>query len=351
MAKTTQRRPDRQFVRTIKDPRTGKRLYFYGKTEREVNRKLLEFTRKAELGRTFAEVADEWWGDTYDTLAVQTLKGYKPAYARTLEEFGEDPIDQIQPRDILAFLKKLSYLQFTTKTIANHRIILNQIFSRAVVDGDIQFNPCASVHVPKGAKKSATRDPASSEDEERILTSDHPWLFPVFALLTGLRKGEILALQWRDIDLDANLITVSKSIEHIGKKPNVKEPKTENGYRQVPLLNLLKEKLLLFKEKQKPKSDHFLFSDDGGKTPLYEHRYTRLYKDYCKDVGISCTAHQLRHSYATIAVEEDVNPKDLQNALGHADISTTLDVYAKARKRSAEKVAEKLNAKYSSHVI
>ena len=124
----------------------------------------------------------------------------------------------------------------------------------------------------------------------------------------------------------------------------MKEPKTENGVRDVPLLQILKERLLPLRGKP----SHFLFSDDGGKSPLYEHRYTRLYNDYCKEVGISCTAHQLRHSYATIAVEEDVNPKDLQNALGHSDISTTMDIYAKARKKSAAKVAAKLNAKYST---
>jgi integrase len=94
--------------------------------------------------------------------------------------------------------------------------------------------------------------------------------------------------------------------------------------------------------------EHYVFSDDGGKSPLYKQRYNRLYELYSEAVGITCTAHQLRHSYATIAVEEDVNPKDLQNALGHADISTTMNVYAEARKRSIEKVAEKLNAKYKS---
>jgi integrase len=338
------KRSDGRYVKVITDPKTKKRICFYGATEREVYKKILEYTEKKENGRTFAEVADLWWSETYDELSPQTLKGYKPAYARAVAFFGDDYLSDIEPHDVLAFYKFLARENFTQKTIANHKIIINQIFDRAIVDRDIQYNPCAAVKIPK-AKKNLPRPPADSTDEEKILTSDHHWLFPLVALLTGLRKGEILALQWQDIDFKDMTISVTKSVEHIGKKPNVKEPKTESGVRLVPLLSILADRLT----PHVSKPTDYLFSDDGGKTPLYEHRYTRLYKDYQRDVGITCTAHQLRHSYATIAVEQDVSPKDLQNALGHADITTTMNVYAAARKRSTEKVAEKLNAKYSQN--
>lgn len=334
-------RSDGRYCKTITD-KNGYRKYFYGASEREINQKILEYQRKKEVGRTFSEIADEWWSETYDDLAHQTLKGYKPALARAVDIFGKSNVKDIQPRDILLFFKRLASEDFASKTIANHRIILNQIFNYAVIAGDIQYNPVTAVRIPKTAKKS-TRPPATVSDESKILSSDHPWLFPLVALLTGLRKGEILALQWQDIDFKENTISITKSVEHIGKKPNIKSTKTESGNRLVPLLSLLKTKL----ESQKSKPEHYIFSDDGGKTPLYEHRYTRLYNDYKQDVGITCTAHQLRHSYATIAVEEDINPKDLQNALGHADITTTMNIYAAARKRSVEKVAAKLNAKYS----
>ena len=185
--------------------------------------------------------------------------------------------------------------------------------------------------------------PAATCDEEKILKSDHPWLFPLVALLTGLRKGEILALQWKDVDFEEKTISVTKSVEHINNRPYIKPPKTESGNRLVPLLTILAERLAPLKSKP----NHYIFSDDGGISPLHKQRYNRLYQLYSESVGISCTAHQLRHSYATITVEEDVNPKDLQNALGHADISTTMNVYAAARKRSTQKVAAKLNAKFT----
>lgn len=336
-----QKRADGRYQRSITD-KNGKRVYFYGTSERELNRKILEYKEAQARCRTFAETADLWWEESYEQLASQTIKGYKPAMARAIEEFGNDPIDVIQPKDIQQFYKEMALRGFSSKTIANHRIVLNQIFNFAILEGDIQYNPCVSVKLPKAAKKQ-TREAASTTDEDKILQSDHEWLFPLFALLTGLRKGEILALQWKDIDFESNVIHVTKSIEHIGEEPRVKTPKTESGTRIVPLLSVLKEKI----EPHKGKPNQFIFSEDDGKTPLRNKRYQKLFTDYCKEVGISCTAHQLRHSYATIAVEEDVNPKDLQNALGHADITTTMNIYAEARKRSVEKVAEKLNSRFS----
>ena len=337
-----QKRADGRYQRSITD-KNGKRVYFYGTSERELNRKILEYQEEQARSRTFSEIADAWWSEAYDQLAHQTVKGYKPALAKALEEFGEDPIDVIQPKDIQSFFKIMALQGYAAKTIANHRIVLNQIFNYAIVEGELQYNPCVSIKIPRTAKKTP-REAASTSDEDKILHSDHEWLFPLFALLTGLRKGEILALQWKDIDFDTNIIHVTKSIEHVGEEPRIKTPKTESGTRIVPLLSVLKQRI----EPHRNKPDKFIFSDDGGKTPLRNKRYHKLYSDYSKEVGITCTAHQLRHSYATIAVEEDVNPKDLQNALGHADITTTMNIYAEARKKSVEKVAEKLNLRYQN---
>ena len=317
---------------------------FYGKTEREVYKKIFEYTEKKESGSTFGEIADKWWSEAYDSFAAQTLRGYKPAYARAIEALGDQFVKDVTPHDILSLFKKMALQGFTKKTIANQRIIYNQIFDYAVVMGEIQYNPCASVKLPSNAKKGTTVKPATSSEEEKILSSDHPWLFPVFALLSGLRKQEILALQWKDIDFDNDIISVTKAVEHVGHKALIKTTKTESGIRIVPLLLSLKERLLPLKSAD----SKYIFSDDGGKTPLSEYRFERLYKIYCSDVGISASSRQLRHSYATVAVEEDIAPKDLQNALGHADITTTMNVYAAARKKSVEKVAIKLNARYSS---
>lgn len=330
------KRADGRYVKKI----DGK--FFYGATEREVYKKILEYTDKKATGATFGEIADKWWTDVYDDLAAQTLRGYKPAYARAINELGNTFVKDITPRDMSAIFKRMAIQGFSKKTISNQRIIYNQILDYAVVNGDIQFNPCASVKLPSNAKKSTVIKPASNDDEARILNSDHPWLFPFFALLTGLRKQEILALQWKDIDFDENIISVTKAIEHIGQTPHIKSTKTESGVREVPLLDILRAKI----EVMRGDPDAYIFSQSNGILPLTENQFERAYKKYCDDVGISCSSRQLRHSYATVAVEEDIAPKDLQNALGHADITTTMNVYAAARKKSIEKVASKLNSRY-----
>ena len=332
-----QKRADGRYQRSITD-KNGKRVYFYGTSERELNQKILAYTEAQQKGRTFGEVADKWWSEAIENLAYQTVRGYTSSYERAVAEFGEQNIDSIQPKDIQLMFKRMALQDYAQKTIANQRIVLNQVFNYAIVEGELQYNPCTSVKIPKGCKKTV-REAATTSDEEKILHSDHEWLFPLFALLTGLRKGEILALQWEDINFEESTITVNKSIEYKGNIPCVKPPKTESGTRIVPLLQMLSNRL-------KKGGRGYVFSEDGGKSPYRKKRYDLLWRDYSKEVGITCTAHQLRHSYATVAVEEDVNPKDLQNALGHADISTTMNIYAMARKKSVEKVAEKLNAKY-----
>lgn len=125
---------------------------FYGSTEREVYRKILEYTEKKESGSTFAEIADMWWSEVYDSFAAQTLRGYKPAYARAVQELGEYFVKDITPLDMSSIFKRMALQGFTRKTISNQRIIYNQIFDYAVVSGEIQYNP--PLNCPQTPKKA-----------------------------------------------------------------------------------------------------------------------------------------------------------------------------------------------------
>lgn len=219
-------RSDGRLVKTVKDTRTGKRIYFYGKTEREINKKILEYSSQKMNGRMFKDVADEWWESIEPRLAIQSLKTYRPACNRAVTEFGDIQINTILPRDVENFIIKMSAKGYAQKTVSNQKLILNLIFEFAVTQNDIQYNPCTSIHIPKGLSKK-TRTAASPEDEETVKKTYNIWLFPFFALMTGMRKGEILALQWKDINLNENLISVTKSVYHEGDRPHIKEPKTE----------------------------------------------------------------------------------------------------------------------------
>lgn len=338
MAQRFTKRPDGRLVKTITDPRTGKRKYFYGFTEREINKKIMEYTSAAEVGRSFSEVADEWWEEAEPSLAYQTVKVYKPAIKRAVEEFGEDSIKDIKPRDLNVFLQRMARDGFALRTVMNQRTVLNQIFTHAVLECDIEMNPCTAVQTPKNLKKTK-RSAATPREEQIVIDNRDLWMFPYIALMTGMRKGEVLALQWKDVDFDKDLIYVTKSVAHKGDRPYITKPKTEAGERIVPLLDDLKE-FLMAQPNRFP--DDYIISDTG-EAPLTNRRYLTLSKHYKEQTGIECTAHQLRHSFATNAFENDVDPKSLQMIIGHRQISTTLDTYTDFREKAIKNVAKKLN--------
>ena len=308
----------------------GKKIYFYGKTEREINKKMLAYKEKQISKQLFKNVAEAWWDETEPTLAEQTKRGYKRDLNLAIEFFGNFDIFEIKPMDAIEYLNDLHKKGYAKKTIANKKMVLSLIFDYAINHGYITFNPCMSVKLPKGAKQKQ-RKPATQQDEEIIKKSADIWLFPFIALYTGMRKGEILALQLQDIDFEEDIIKISKSVGHKYNKPFIKEPKTERGNRFIPLLSPLKEKLLPLKETLKPTS--FIISKTGEE-PLTVRQYEILYNDFKKKTGITCTAHQLRHSFATIAIENGIPAKTVQELLGHKQISTTLDIYTEFRKKS-----------------
>ncbi len=332
-------RKDGRYQKSIID-KNGKRIYFYGSSEREINKKILEYEEKQQIGRRFSEVADEWWEEAEPRLAGQSICVYKPALRRALEHFGDLPIKEITPKDIARFLRILTSQGFAQKTVANQRIVISGIFNHGIIEGDVQYNPCTAVTVPKGLPKEQ-RPAASLSDEQKIKSTGNPWLFPQIAIYSGLRKGEILALEWKDIDFDEDIIHVTKSVAHEGVTPYIKTPKTEAGKRLVPLLLPLKEKLL------KAKKDSGYVISNNGTTPLTKKEFETLYKHYKHDVGITATAHQLRHSFATVAIENGVDIKSVSEILGHKQISTTLDIYTDFRKVALNRSRSALNDAFS----
>lgn len=333
-------RKDGRLVKTITDPRTHKRIFFYGKTEAELNKKILMYSQKAETGRTFIEVSEEWWEEAEPHLAIQSARSYDLARRRADEEFQDISVTEISPKNIANFLKKLAKKGYSRKTISNQRLILNLIFNHAVMEDYININPCTSVNIPQGLPKGK-RTAASKADEQIIRELHDEWIFPYIAIMTGMRKGEILALQWKDVDFENNLIHVTKSVAHDNNIPIVKAPKTERGNRIIPLLLPLKERLLEIEDRN---PEHFIVSDDGTK-PLSGTRFSTLSKQFKNRTGTSCTAHELRHSFATISFESGVPLKSVQEILGHKQLSTTMDIYTDFRMESLYAAADLLNKK------
>lgn len=341
------KRADGYYVKTVTvTTASGEKVRksFYGKSEREINRKMTDFKEIAERGRTFREVARDWWEEAEPALAVQSVHGYKCGLDRALEEFGERPIKDIQTRDIGRYLMRLADKGFARKTVSNHKIVCSSIFKYAVMQGDVLINPCSDAPLPRGLK-ATPRTAAPSTDEEKIKAAPDKWIFPYIALYTGMRRGEILALQWKDIDFENNVIHVTKAVYNDNERPGIKEPKTEAGIRVVPLLKPLKEVLL----KKLPADENDYIVSLDGKSLITKKQFTTLYGRYQREVGITCTAHQLRHSFATIAFECGVPVKSVQEILGHNQISTTMDLYTDFRKGALKAAEDLLNKGMDSH--
>ncbi len=345
MAKRSTERSDGRLVRTITDPRTGKRKYFYGKTEREINKKIMEYTSKIEKGRSFSEVADEWLPIALEGLSPNTLHGYKVPAKRAKEYFGDTPIRDITARDVQTFISAFAgkgEAAMAQKTVINQLMIVGLIFKHGIVEGDCDNNPAASVTIPKGLK-ATKRTSADRSDEEIIKSNPDLWLFPFFILYTGLRLGEALALTGEDIDLKNRTITVSKSAYFESNKTLIKDPKTEAGKRIVPIL----EPLVPYMPKLK-KNEYLFHLAQDKERPITYSQYSKRLNRYKKETGTTFTAHQLRHSFATILYECGIDAKTAQHLLGHAQISTTLDIYTDFRKKAEQEAIKKLNEQLSS---
>lgn len=312
----------------------GKKRTFYGHTQAEITKKIREWQEKVDNGEKFSAVAEEWWEAHSPTLANNTIKPYLPAYRRAVQEFGGVYIKDITPNMINKYI--ISFAKtYADKTVRTQLMVFNLIFRHGVTNGYIQYNPAVEVRVPKNLPKKKIEMP--TEEEIEIVKNSYDKTFGAFAywiMYTGMRKGELLALTWEDVDEENREITVSKSIEHVNCNPYVKSPKTESGYRVIPILDKLHEKI------QYKKKGVVFPGASGGYIKEYE--YNRLWELYQKETGTSFSAHQLRHGFTTMLIENDTPIEVAQYILGHAQISTTMDIYAQLRNKRRKDVYQKL---------
>lgn len=336
-------RPDglHESILTITMPDgTKKRKAFRGHSDSEVWNKIKEYDRhKDELpaGVLFRAASDGWWDSIEPTLAHNSEKGYKPARARANAEFGPRIVNTITAKEIEAFISRLS-ASYAKKTVITQLQVIRQIFQFAELNGYVVYNPAKSVRVPKGLPQNRRLPPSKAEID--LIKSSVNMPFGLFAYLiyyTGCRRGEALALTGKDFDFEKKLIHITKSVYHVSNAPHIKEPKTEKGFRVVPLPEPL-EKVLPDKL-----PSGYLFSLDGGKTPLRNDDITRLYRQYQQASGVNATPHQIRHGYATALFELGIDPKTAQTILGHAQISTTMDIYTHVCEDVISSTRDRLN--------
>ena len=340
------KRADGRFVRTVTI--NGKRKMFYSseltekKAERDIMRQMVEFEAKQQekaKGKTFQEVADEWDNEYREKVSdINYNKNTRAAYNRIIEYFGDTKLlSEINAKEINTFIGYLIGLNYYKKTIAGHKSILNMIFTYAVYRGYIDNNPVKNVRLPNNLPQKERNMPTSEEIE---IVDKHYTGFdflPYFLLYTGLRISEALALTYEDIDFKNKTISITKHLLHNGNKPVIEnKTKTKNSKRDVILLDRIAEKLSRSKT-------GLIFCNDNG-APYPKGQLRRRWKKYQNTYGLTITAHQLRHAYATMLFEAGIDLKDAQELMGHSDINLTRQIYTHIRDKRKDETAAKLNS-------
>lgn len=315
----------------------GKRIRFRGRSEREVLQKIASYKEKQEKGRTFKEVAEDWLPHYETQVTYNTYYKQMAHYNRVTDFFGDMYIKDITQQDVNRFYLSMQSQKYAKKTIEHSRTTFSNICRYALLKGEITSLPSDNVPIPK-APKSKRELPADHELRTiyQYAGTSNIALLAYFIVCTGCRRGEAVALQYKDIDFENKKIEINKAVYFVQNKPQFKDTKTYAGNRTVPLLNVL----IPFLPKGRP--DAYIFSTDG-KEPYTNSQLTKWYKAYQQQTGITATLHQLRHAYATILYESNIDVKLAQTLMGHADIATTQNIYTHIRLSKLDDAAQKLN--------
>lgn len=337
----------------------GARVSFYGRTEKEIGKKVLDYAAKKEAakirGLQFDKVLDQWWELHSNGLAYSTEKNYESICRRLEDHFGKTPVTELTPMDCQAFIGQLGRQGFAHKTVGNHLNVLRMILDYAVLNGMIQFNPTASVKIPRGLS-SSERLPVSAEICQLIDSAvDKPFgLLAYLVRYTGLRRGEAMALQGKHFLFDEKLILVERSVYWKSNRPYIKQPKTKAGLRYAPLPDNVaaKVKALGLKKEQ------LLFADDDGGL-LTESRLRDLWHHYLVSIGQAqydqrlhdyrggFQLHQLRHNYASDLYDLRIGEKEMEAFLGHSNAAFTRRQYVALRDPAMRSAISKINDFYT----
>lgn len=360
-------RKDGRYMGTYTDA-GGKRHSVYDRDPEKLWHKLND-PKEAEV-LTFRAIAEAWHDAHWEKIKDGTKASYTASYNRAVDMFGDTPATELMPSDIKQHLTQLKEKKLGSKTIKTQRTIYHLIYQHAIGDEElgklIRTNPADAATLPSGMKRPAKRTAPEDEIVKKIRAqaSTAYWgIFCLFLISTGFRRGEALALQWKDIDLDNGLISCTKGLVY-RNSATVSDTKTENGVREVPILPDLLPHLTAYRPND-AKPDDYVFPGEDIKKPMPESTYRRHWMHYCKDMGFvtdepevrrskqgkvytkhnykpTLTAHVMRHGYATMLYDAGVDPYTAQKLLGHADIQTTLAIYTHLKQEREKGSIDKL---------
>lgn len=324
------RRPDGLYEKSVSI--NGIRKRFRGRTEKEVMRKIVAYEGEISKGLRFGAILEAYESDFLEEHP-SSYRYIKSHLRRLRASLGEYYAKDLTPRDFTIFFATLDGLSY--KTVASCKSVASCRYNFRIRRGELEENPVEKAKIPSHLKKGR-RDMPTEEEIERIKNSREvpDALLFLTALYSGMRRGELLRLQFKDIDRDNNVIHVRKSVYYVDNAPMIKEPKTERGSRDVVLLEPLRKVL------PEGNPNDFVF---GGSQPWTAKLVQNKIDRYRRAVGIKCSLHQLRHAYRTILYEAGIDERMRMDLLGHRNIRTTRDIYTHISRAKRQQTLDRLN--------
>ena len=271
-----------------------------------------------------------------------------------LPYFIHAKLKKINYKDILAFQEHLMTKKLSNNSINKLIIILRKIFKLAVDEGVIQKNPCDKVpnlRVEKQEMKFWTPDEVKTflnaiQENEQV----HRVFFTT-AYLTGARCGELLALQWKDIDFRNRTIRINKTLHNVRQESFIDTPKTRTSNRTIAINQQLKNVLLQWKESQTELFDSMMLKQNGTSflfqfkdTTPTRNQFTKKIATICKRCKLTpIRLHDFRHSHVALLIELGEDMTIIKERLGHSTITTTIDTYGHLFPNRQHKLADKLD--------
>ena len=350
-------------MKAEKDKKTGKWLIQYrytdwqGKrrkstkrgfaTKREAEEWLRNFliTQKADFDMKFADFWKMYCADMETRLREHTMRTKKYIVElKILPYFGNKRVNDITAADIRQWrneLIKMGYSPTYLKTINNQ---LSAIFNYAVRYYDLKSNPCAKAG-SMGKSKAEEMDFWTVEEFRKFIDSVMNKRLSYMAFMTlywmGMRLGELLALNPKDVDLEKRTISITKSYQRLGKKDVITSPKTPKSKRVITVPEFLAADI-------KDYMDSLYDLQENDRLFLI----TKYYLEHemqrgIKESGVKrIRVHDLRHSHASMLIELGFSPLEIANRLGHEKVETTLNTYAHLYPNKQTKLAERLDSEY-----
>ena len=349
-------------------PETGKRIIknVLGKTQAECKAKLkkaIEESQSLDVGRADEYTVAAWLRTWFELYAKPHIRpSTMNYYHRNIEQhvapaIGDIPLNKLTTRDLqklyndlqsngrLRKVQKKEKPGLSNSTVRGIHMMLHNALDRAMKEKLILSNPTENCIIPKIEKqemKILRPDPISSY----LNAAERRNALPMFylELVSGLRKGELTALLWSDLDIQNRTISVSKQYV---KNPNgelaLTRPKTETSVRKVSIPQEAVD--LLISEHDKHPDNPYMFPSPITGEMYYPDSIVNLHKKILKDAGLPhIRFHDLRHTFATLALQNGVDVKTVSSMLGHYDAGFTLRTYTHATRQMQQKAAEKMGS-------